>query len=887
MSLLRRIVTHLRRGANLFRQSSVDREIDAELKAHIEMRTEDNLSAGMSPEAARRDALLRFGNASVMRERASDADTSPLLAGIGRDLHYALRQMRHSPGFALTAILTLALGIGANVVVLSVINTLILHPFKFPGADRLYAIAQKAPGADNQSYPDYLDYRARNTTFTDICAYDLEDAALRVDGPARRVWEYEVSGNYFDMLGIRPAVGRFFHASDEHGPNSAPYIVLSDAFWRSVFHADPHVIGKTVDVNAHSFTVIGIAPPDFHGTESVLWADFWMPLVNQQQIAGQDLLHNRATRFLWTLGQLKPGVSIEQATDNLNNIAGQLAKQYPASDDGMRARLIKPGLWGDLLGNATRAFMFGILVLAFLVLLAACANLASIFAARATDRSRELAIRLAIGSSRWHILRQLLIEALLVSLAGGVVGTVFATLLLRMLTRWQPFPDFPIHITVTADVRIFAVAVLLSVASGVLFGLLPARQIWRTDAVRVMRGSAPPVLFRRFTLRDLLLAAQIAICTLLVTASLVALRGMQRSLDAPLGFQPQGVMLAATDMQMAGYTPEASLAVKRHMVEEADRIPGVTASGISDAIPLRQEGNSQTVWKQDTVDFRTSHGALEANLFSISPGYLEAAGTRLLAGRAFTWNDNAKSPRVALVNETFARRIFGNSTAVGRHFFTGQESHSLYEVVGIVEDGKYDSLTEDPESSMFLPVTQQPESEMTLVVRSSLTQVETAAAINRMLTGIDPRLVFSIRSWSSALSLVLFPARIAAASLGVMGLLAAMLAITGIFGMAAYSVSKRMRELGIRVALGAHRAQLMRSALGRPLVLLASGSAVGLLLGMLTSRLLAQIVYQATSRDPLVLAGVIAAMMLIGLVATWIPARHALAVNPARLLREE
>jgi ABC-type antimicrobial peptide transport system permease subunit len=242
---------------------------------------------------------------------------------------------------------------------------------------------------------------------------------------------------------------------------------------------------------------------------------------------------------------------------------------------------------------------------------------------------------------------------------------------------------------------------------------------------------------------------------------------------------------------------------------------------------------------------------------------------------------------VALVNETFARRIFGNSTAVGRHFFTGQESHNLYEVVGVVEDGKYDNLTEDPESSMFLPVAQQPESEMTLVVRSSLPQVEAAAAINRMLTGIDPRLVFSIRSWPSALSLVLFPARIAAASLGVMGLLAAMLAITGIFGMAAYSVSKRMRELGIRVALGAHRAQLMGSALGRPLVLLASGSAVGLLLGMLTSRLLAQIVYQATSRDPLVLAGVIAAMMLIGLVATWIPARHALAVNPARLLREE
>ncbi len=886
MSLLSRLVTQLRRSANLIRRSRVDREIDAELKAHIEMRTEDNLAAGMSPDEARRDARLRFGNATVMQERTTNADTSPLLAGIGRDVHYAFRQLRHSPGFALTAILTLALGIGANVVVLSVLNALILQPLDLPHAKRLYSIVQKEPGNDNQSYPDYLDYRARNSTFTDMAAYQMDIAGLSVHGPAEKRWEYEVSGNYFDMLGVQPELGRLFHASDEHGANSAPYIVLSDAFWRSRFHADPGVLGTVVQLNKHPFTIIGVAPASFHGIELFMWPDFWMPIVNEHQAEGYDFLTSRGNHGLWIVGLLKPGVTVQQATDNLNVIAEQLGKQYPNFDQGMRARLVKPGLMGDTLGDATSAFLYGIFVLAFLVLLAACANLASIFAARAADRSRELAIRLAIGSSRWHILRQLLTEAVLISLAGGIVGTAFAALLLRLLTRWQPFSDFPVHVTVTADARVYGLAVLLSLASGLLFGLLPARQIWQTDAARVMRGTAALVLFRRFTLRDFLLGVQIALCTLLVTASLVAARGMQRSLHAPIGFEPQGAMLASTDMQMAGYSDKDSLVIQKRMLEEAHGTPGVTAAGIINNTPLSGNGASSGFYREGTTEFTPSHVALGAKYFSFSPGYLQAAGTRLIAGRDVTWQDNAGSPKVALVNEIFARRLFGSATAaIGRRFLRGAKDG--FEVVGVVEDGKYDSLTEDSQGAVFFPLAQANDYDTTLVVRSQRPDADTAFAMHRIISGIDPGLPFTIHSWPASLSLVLFPARVAAASLGIMGLLAAMLAITGTFGVAAYSVSKRMRELGIRVALGARRAQLMRSALGRPLILLTSGSILGLALGMLTSRFLAQIVYHATSRDPLVMGGVVATMALIGLVATWIPARHALAVDPARLLREE
>jgi predicted permease len=548
---------------------------------------------------------------------------------------------------------------------------------------------------------------------------------------------------------------------------------------------------------------------------------------------------------------------------------------------------VKPGLIGDLFGDATRTFLFGILLLSFLVLLAACANLASIFAARAADRSRELSIRLAIGSSRWHILRQLLTEAVLISLAGGIVGTAFATVLLRLLTRWQPFSDFPIHVTVTADARVYGLALLLSVASGMLFGLLPARQIWQTDAARVMKGAPAPVLFRRFTLRDLLLALQIALCTLLVTASLVALRGMQRSLNAPIGFQPQGAMLASTDMQMAGYSNDAALPLQKRMVTDALAVPGVTAAGTVNTLPLSGSGSTTSIYRDGTAQFGVSHAALGAKFFDISPGYLKAAETRLMAGRDFTWQDDAKSPKVAVINQTFARKLFGNASAIGQHFMSGKGKDDRYEIVGVVENGKYDSLTEDPWAAVFYPLAQGTNSRTTLVLRSQLPPADAAKALNHILSGIDPALPISIESWPASLGLVLFPARVAAASLGIMGLLAAMLALTGTFGVAAYSVSKRMRELGIRVALGARRAQLMRSALGRPFVLLTCGSLVGLALGMITSRFLAQIVYHATSHDPLVLGGVVATMALIGLVATWIPARHALAVDPARLLREE
>jgi predicted permease len=878
-------VSIFRRIVNTFSRSKLHQEIDAEIQSHVEMRIADNIAAGMSPEEARRDALIRFGNRLVMRERTTAADAATALDAFGRDLRYAARQLRRSTAFTAAALITLILGIGANVVVFSVLNALVLRPLDLPQPTGLYNVVHKQQAYDNHSYPDYVDFRSKNSTFTDMAAYRIDMAGLSTKDAAYKCWYYKVSGNYFDMLGVQPEHGRLFHASDEHGPNSAPYIVLSHDFWRRHFDSDPRIVGATVDINKHPFAVVGVAQAGFHGPDLFFWPDFWMPIVDSPDPEDTNFLSNRGSHNLWILGKLNPGVTSQQATDNLNAIAQELARQNPA-DDGLSARLVKPGLMGDMFGDPARSFLAGIMLLAFLVLLAACANFASLFGARTADRSRELAIRLAIGSSKWNVLHQLLSEAVLLSVLGGVLGTLFSTILLNDLTRWQPFPEFPIHVTVSPDPRVFLVALLLSIASGVLCGLVPMRQVWATDSAQVMKsGGGAAIVLRRFTLRDLLLGIQITLCTLLVTASLVALRGMQRSLHAPLGFHPQGVILAETDLHMGGHSGAAITPVRKRMLEEVGRIPGVTSVGIIDETPLGTGGNTSPVYREGTTDFRISNSAFGAKLFSISPGYLQAAGTRLLSGRDFTWHDDAKAANVAIVNETFAQRMFGNPSALGLRFALG-EKYS-YEIVGVVENGKYESLTETPWPAMFFPLELNPDSDTSLVVRSQLPTAEIVPELRRTLAQIDPSLPFVFRSWPDALAFVLFPARVATAALGVMGLLAAMLAVTGVFGMAMYVVSKRMKELGIRVALGGQAVQVMRSALSRPLILLLSGSSAGLLLGVIASQPLAQIVYQATPRDPLVFAAVMTTMAVLGLVAICIPAQRALRIDPAGLLREE
>ncbi len=802
------------------------------------------------------------------------------------DLKLALRQLRKSPGFTATAIVTLALGIGANAVVFSVLNALVLRPVNVPNAQNLYTVQRiQWP---SQSYLDYLDLRDRNRTFESLMTFAI-DGPVGVDtgGNPSTAWPYMASGNYFDGLGIQPYLGRFFHASDEKGKNSAPYVVLSYAYWHGHFHADRSVIGRPIDINKHPFTIIGVAPPGFRGTEIFFAPAFWIPLVDDPLIQGFDNLQYRGNHNPWVIGRLKPGVTPARATADLNGIGAWLAKTYPSDDDGIKFSLARPGLVGNMLGGPARAFMAGMMLLAGLILLAACANLGSLFAARASDRAKEVALRLALGSRRATILRQLLTEALCVSLFGGALGLVGAVAILHALTAWNPFADAPINVPVNPDIRTYLVALLLALLSGLLFGIVPVGQVLRSDPWQVIRTGAAGDGMKRFALRDLLLVAQIAICAVLVTSSLVAVRGLMRSLQSNFGFSPQNVTLVNTDLHMSGYSGDAVPQIQRRMLDAATAIPGVTSVGYIDQLPLNLGGGGDSdVFSDTTTDYRPTNSVTDAMNYNISPGYLGAAGTRLLAGRDLRFDDDKKSPTVALVNRQFAVKVFGSvQKAVGGHFkfWSGNRA----EVVGVVENGKYRTLTEDQQPAMFFSFQQHQSSDTWLVARSTRDPQEMAKAIESSLHGIDSSLPLAIRPWPQEMDSALFAARVATAALGVLGLLGAMLAVTGVFGMASYVVSKRFRELGIRVALGAGQREILRAALGRAFRLLTFGSVAGVILGVLGSRVLSSIVYQATSKDPLVLGGVTLTMLILGLVASWIPARRALAVDPLVLLREE
>ena len=802
------------------------------------------------------------------------------------DIKFALRQLRKSPGFTLTAIITLALGIGANAVVFSVLNALVLRPVNVPQAQNLYTVQRYH--YPSQSYPDYLDLRDRNRTFESLMAFEIM-GPVGIDTGANpsTAWPYLASGNYFDALGIQPCLGRFFHASDEKGMNSAPYVVLSYAYWHTHFLGDRSVVGRKVDINKHPFTIIGVAPPAFRGTELFFAPALWIPLVEAPTINGFDDLKYRGNHSPFVIGRLKPGVTPAQGVADLNAIGAWLSKTYPSDDEGITFSLARPGLIGDMLGGPARAFMAGLMLLAGLILLAACANLGSLFAARAADRAKEIALRLALGSRRALILRQILTEALLVSVAGGIAGLAGGVAILRLLSAWQPIPDVPINVPVNPDIRTYILALLMAIAAGFLFGMVPVRQVLRADPWQIIRTGADGAAgMRRFTMRDMLLVTQIAICAVLVTSSLVAVRGLVRSLHANYGFQPKNVMLVDTDLKMAGYSGDRRPAMQRRMLDAIAAIPGVTAVGYASNVPLSLGGGDSYVYTDATTDFRPTNYAADAMNYNISPGYLQAAGTRLLAGRDLSFDDSSKKPIVALVNRQFAIKVFGSvKKAVGGHFkFWGGDRA---EVVGVVEDGKYRTLTEDQMPAMFFSFQQHQSNDTWLVVRSHRDPQEMAGVLEHTMHSLDPGLPLTIRPWSAGMDTALFAPRIATVALGVLGLLGAMLALTGVFGMASYAVSKRLRELGIRVALGAGRREILRASLGRAFRLLAIGSAAGVVLGVLATRVLSYIVYQATPKDPLVLVGVITTMVLLGLVAAWIPARRALAIDPLVLLREE
>jgi predicted permease len=876
---------------NSFRRRKLYDDLSDEMRLHLEERVEHLTDEGLSPQEAQRQARVAFGNLAMLEERSREVWQWPTLESIWADVRFAFRQLRKSPGFEFAAVATLALAIGANTVVFAVLNALVLRPLNVPAAKSIYIVGHAHSIWGYESYPNYLDLRDRNRSFEALAGDNITQAGLDTGKNPSQAFLIEASGNYFDVLGLQPYLGRFFHAADEQGPNSAPYVVLSYAGWREHFEGDRGVVGRTVLLNKHPFVIIGVAPPGFVGTFVAFSPELFVPV--NSGLESDELLNQRANRWMSELvGRLKPGVTPAQADADLDAIGSWLGKTYPDVEDPdlLTFKLQRPGI-ASAFGGAIKSFLAGLMLMAGLILLAACANLGSLFAARAADRSREVALRLALGARRTRILRQLLTEALLISLAGGAVGLWGSVVLLRAISAWRPFPEFPMNLPLNPDANVYALALLLAVVSGFLFGIVPVRQVLRTDPYQVIKsasaGSTSAARGGRLRLRDVLLVMQIAVCAVLVTSSIVAVRGLVRSMHTRLGIDPHNTLLVDTDPHMAGYKDSQVPALQRRMIDSLKALPGVAQVGLVSSPPLKMGWDDVDIFTDETSDLKPSNAATDAIFFSASPEYFQAAGTALLKGRVFTWHDDQSAPHVAVINQEFARRLFGSAAqAIGGHFRTKEGGR--IQVVGVVEDGKYTAnVAEAPQIAIFVPILQSPRTDTWLVVRSSGGALQLGAVIRSKLHDLDSGLPCFIETWSEEMNGAFFASRMATLSLGVLGLMGAILSITGIFGMAAYSVSKRLKELGIRVALGARRKEVLQAAIGRAFKLLAIGSAVGLGLGILATRVLAFIVYQATPRDPVVLTGVVLAMALLGLVATWIPAQRALSVNPLILLREE
>jgi predicted permease len=866
----------------LFRRRHAESELDAELQLHLELETEKLRGRGLSPEEAARQARLRFGGFELAREQCRDARGLSWLEDLQQDLRYAARTLRKSPAFLFTAVASLALGIGANTAIFGIAHSLLFRSLPVPQADQVVAVTDD--GAPNTSFPNFRDIEARNTVFESLSAYRLAPVNMQTTGAAQRIWGLLVTGNYFQMLHLEPALGRFFTPQEDRQTNSNPYAVISHDCWRSRFGADPNVVGRQIRINRANYTVLGVAPRGFIGTDHFYRADIWLPISMQPQLDGSSWLESRSTSNIWIVGRLKVAVARAQANGNLQSISEQLRREHTVNQ-GLRLRVTTPGLAGDELRTPTSAFAGGVLFLAALVLLAACANLANLLLARAVEREHELSIRFSIGAGEGRIARQLLTEALLLSLLGGLGGLALAQFILTVLNRARfPF-DVPFQFDLALDWPVLTFSLSLAMLAGLLFGLAPAFQAWRLHPGAALSAAPQRGGSRRTVKGELLLALQVALCALLITSSLVSLRGLQQSLKTPLGFQPEGVAVAGLDLTVAGYSAERSEQFQHDLIRAVAALPGVTSAAFASNLPLGIDQSGSTFYRAEETDFHPKKGK-HAAYYKLSPGYFATMGTRLLSGREFTAADHASAPPVAIVNRAFAMQMFGVPDVVGRHF--RQARSAPIRIIAVAEDGKYTSLTEMPRPVVFWPILQRESREIILIARSARPEAEVAADLRRLIAEQNPELpAYAVGSLTQFLALAYFPAYAAVWALGAFGLLAIAVAGTGVYGLCSVVVSKRSRELGIRRAIGARASQILVTVLGRSGLSLCAGSLAGLAAAIFVAKLLSAVVYGASSTDPLVIAAALALMFLIGILAALGPARRAIRVDPIRVLRQE
>ncbi|HKS29937.1 MAG TPA: ABC transporter permease [Pyrinomonadaceae bacterium] len=811
-----------------------------------------------------------------------------------QDISYGFRMMMKSPGFTLVAVVAMMLGIGANTTIFSVVNAILLRPLPVAEPERLVNLHSTSPDGSSFhsfSYPDYVDYRDQNAVFDGLTAYTINTYSLTTEGQSERIFGIVTSENFFTVMGVRPAQGRFYTAEENRTETGEPVAVLSHGYWQRRFASDPLMIGKTLTLNGHAYHVIGIAPPKFTGPRVAFAPDIYVP-VWTQPLALPSLanwLDNRRAGSLEMVGRLKPNVTIEGAQANISAIAQRLGEQYPDSNrgKGVEVRPTNTGL-GQMEGAAI-GFMGVLMAIVGLVLLIACANVAALTLSRSVARRREIAIRLAMGASRGRIVRQLLTESVLLFIFGGCAGLLLAAWLTDLLLAFKPPVPFTIELDLGFDWRVFGFTLLVSLATGIIFGLAPALQASRADVLPALKDEAGVGSYSRSRLRSLFVIGQVAVSLVLLVSTGLFLRSLQHARGLDPGFNPENVLNVGFDLSIQGYDEARGQQFYRQVMERVRALPGVESATLARNVPLTG-GNMELGINVEGYEPPTGDHSFDTDFNVVAPSYFSSLGIRILSGRDFDERDREGAPRAGIVNETMARRFWPGEDAVGKRFFLGPMSEGVpVEIVGVVKDGKYRTLGEDPRPYFYLSSTQEYQPQMTLHIRTAPgNSASVLAGLRQEVDSIDRTIPFlDVMPLTRAIGVSLIPIKVASTVAGLFGLVGLILAGVGIFGIVSYSVTQRTREIGIRTALGAQRADVLRLVISQGMRLAIIGVVVGLLLSVAVTRLLSSLLYGISATDAVTFTGVAVLLILIALLASYIPARRATRVDPMVALRYE
>jgi predicted permease len=897
---MRSLRRFLNRVANLATRRAHDERLSEEIQEHLALQTAENLRAGLSPIEARRQAMLKFGGVEAMKQDYRAARGLLLIENLLQDVRYAIRSLHRTSGLTAFVVITLALGIGMTSGTLSMVDALIFRPYPVPHPSGVVALVSTTHDSsfDNFSYREYLDIRGKTKSYDGVIAdTDMEAVGFSAEPAAtpRVKGGMMVSGNYFHVLGVEPWLGRGFREDEDHVPGRDAVAVLGPDFWKHEFASDPGVLGRTIRLNGTEFTVIGVAPETFPGMLIFAHPDFYMPLAMARVFSTnrqKNFFEDRDDRELNVRARLKAGTTLQQAQNELAVLAKNFESEYPKLNRSRGTAVHTQFEMRTRTDDLNWKFGVIFVILALAVLVVACTNVAGLLLSRARARKREIAVRLAIGAGRFRLIRLLLTESLILASLGGLAGIAIGYGIVQWFQSFQNvifMTDLPMTVPFQMDTRVLLASIALSVLSALLCGLAPALQSTRVDLANGLKsGDVDMPGRKRLWGRNVLVVAQVSTSLMLLTASFLMVRGFQHDLLEGTGFAKDHLLMATFDPRLVQYDAAQTQQFYKLLAERVREAPGVQSEALTQNVPLGIDDFDGVAFVPDGFQMPRDRENFNSTMDTVDEGYFETMAIAILRGRGFRASDTAEAPLVAVVNEQFAKHYWPREDAVGEHIRLDSPTGTPVEIVGVAQTIKYQTF-EKPMDFVYMPLAQHPIARMTLMLRSSGDPLQLVQSVKDALRTLDPNLpMLHTMSYDDFyLNQAVKGPRIAMKMVGAMGVVGLLLAIAGLYGLVAYNVSRRTREIGIRMALGAASSDVLRLVMGKGLVLVGTGTVIGLAMGFAVEQLMNSMLFNAGGMDILAYIIVVPSLFLVTILAAYVPARKASRIAPTQALRYE